>query len=103
MPASCPGYQFATMPCTAPAHGMVTAEPLLTTTTVCGFAAATSATSWFWAAERSMSRRSDPSDWKSLTNTTARSEPRAAVTAWSWALCPGTCQPRVALLPPPAW
>src|SRR4051812_25316418 len=72
------------MPRTDPAHGIATAEPLLTTTTVFGLTAATSVTSWFWSAGRLMSPRSLPSDSNLLTNTTARSADRAAATAASW-------------------
>ncbi len=103
LPSSWPGYQFSMMPFTDPAHGMVTAEPLLTTTTVFELAAATSATSWFWSVDRLMSARSPPSDSNLSTNTTARLALRAAVTAWSCSDCPGTCQPRLTFEPPPAW
>src|SRR5205809_6489444 len=88
LPYSWPGYQHSTMPRTAPAHGIVTAEPLLTTTTVFGLAAATSATSWFCAAGRLMSPRSLPSLSNLPTNTTARFAARAAATAWSCACGP---------------
>jgi hypothetical protein len=103
LPSSCPGYQFSTMPRTAFAHGMVTAEPELTTTTVFGLAAATSATSWFWSADRSMFARSPPSDSNFDTNTTGTFAARAALTAWSCRDSPGICQPRLTWLPPPAW
>src|SRR3954451_21552030 len=73
------------MPRTDPAHGIATADPLLTTTTVFGLTATTSVTSWFWSAGRLMSPRSPPSDSNLLTNTTARSAARAAATAAS---CP---------------
>src|ERR1700749_4402923 len=73
------------MPRTELAHGIATAEPLFTTTTVFGLAAATSVTNWFWSAGRLMSERSLPSDSNLLTKTIARSAALAAATAWS---CP---------------
>src|SRR3954447_15185121 len=84
VPYSWPGYQLSMIPRTDEAHGMVTAEPLSTTTTVFGLAAATSVTSWFCSAGRLMSARSEPSDSYLLTKTTASAALRAAVTAASW-------------------
>src|SRR6266545_2389476 len=103
LPSSCPGYQFSMMPRTLPSHGMVTAEPLLTTTTVLGCAAATSVTSWFWSVDRSMFDRSAPSPSPLLTNTTAKLAFRAAVTAASCRFWFGMIQPRLSWLPPPSW
>jgi len=45
---------------------MVTAEPVLSTTTVSGFAAATASISRFWSAGRSISGEVAPLDSKSL-------------------------------------
>lgn len=61
-PASWPGYHASKTPLTFASHGIVTAEPVLSTTTVSGLAAATASISLFWSAGRSMSSRSPPSD-----------------------------------------
>ena len=91
------------MPFTAFAHGIVTADPLLTTTTVFGLAAATSVTSLFWSPDRSMSPRSPPSPSPLETKTTATWAARAAATASSCRFWFGICQPRPTWLPPPSW
>ena len=82
-PSSCPGYHASITPLTWSSQGMVTAEPVFSTTTVSGLAAATAEMSWFSLAGRSMSARSAPSVSKLLANTTATSAFLAAATAWS--------------------
>ena len=82
-PSSCPGYQASITPLTWLSHGMVTAEPVLRTTTVSGLAAATAEMSWFSLAGRSMVGRSAPSVSKLPANTTATLAFLAAATAWS--------------------
>ena len=52
-------------------HGMVTAEPVLSTTIVFGLAAATAVIRLSWAVPRSMLVRSEPSDSPRLAKTTA--------------------------------
>ena len=77
-------------------QGIVTAEPVLSTTTVLGLAAATAEMSSFSLAGRSMVARSAPSVSKLLAKTTATSAFRAASTAcWSSDGVWGGAQPRV--------
>src|SRR6266568_50663 len=85
LPSCWPGYQFSSTPATEPSHGMVTAEPVLSTTIVFGFAAATWEISVSSSPGRLMLDRSLPSDSKLLANTTATDEFRARVTA-AWML-----------------
>jgi hypothetical protein len=80
-------------PATLPSHGIRTAPPVLSTTTVRGFAAATAAMSWSWSPGMASELRSLPSPVTSLTKTTATSEPRAACTAWAAIAGSGACQP----------
>src|SRR5277367_1639211 len=61
-PSSWPGYQASSTPATEDSHGIVTAEPVFSTTIVCGFAAATAEISESSALPRSMLVRSLPSD-----------------------------------------
>ncbi len=61
VPTPWPAYQFSSTACTWPSQGMVTAEPVLSTTTVRGLAAATWEISAFWLPGRSMLVRSVPS------------------------------------------
>ena len=61
VPSTCPGYHCSTMPATLFAHGMVTAEPVLSTTIVLGLAAATALIRLSSVAPRSMLVRSEPS------------------------------------------
>ena len=81
LPSSCPGYQASSTPLTEPSHGMVTAEPVLSTTTVLGLAAATAEIRRSSALDRSMPPRSLPSDSKSLTKTTATLDEAASEAA----------------------
>src|ERR1700735_1721083 len=62
VPSSWPGYQASKTPLTEESHGMVTAEPVLSTTTVFAFAAATAEIRLFSALDRVMLVRSLPSD-----------------------------------------
>ena len=57
---------------------MVTADPVFSTTTVCGLAAATAVIRLFCALDRSMLDRSLPSDSSLQTNTTATGAAAAA-------------------------
>ena len=81
MPSSWPGYHASNTPATDDSHGIVTAEPVLSTTIVCGLAAATAEISELLALDRSMFDRSLPSLSKLLTNTTATFAAAAAVAA----------------------
>jgi hypothetical protein len=81
LPSSWPGYHASNTPATDDSHGMATAEPVLSTTMVCGLAAATAETSEFWALDRLMLDRSLPSDSSLLTNTTATLEEAASAAA----------------------
>src|ERR1700761_2977982 len=78
VPSCCPGYQASSTPATEDSHGMVTADPVFSTTTVCGLAAATAATRLFCAPDRSIEDRSLPSDSSLETNTTATDAAAAA-------------------------
>src|ERR1700693_3371362 len=81
VPSSWPGYQASSRPATDESHGIVTAEPVFSTTIVCGFAAATAAISESSELPRSMLPRSLPSDWARLTKTTATLEEAASEAA----------------------
>src|SRR5579859_2216073 len=87
VPLVWPGYQASSTPATAGSHGIATGAPASTTTTVCGFAAATAEISSSWADGRLSDGRSAASDSVSSdTTTTAADADLAAVTA---ALMPG--------------
>src|ERR1700742_3098136 len=105
LPSSWPGYQFSSTPATELRHGMVTAEPVLSTTMVFGLAAATAEISRFWSPGRSMLDRSLPSDSKLFANTTATLDVLARLTAAVMAgvVKPGGAQPRLTWLAPPSW
>ena len=82
VPLVCPGYQASTTAATLPSHGIATGAPALTTTTVCGFAAATAEISSSWADGRFRLGRSVASDSvSSETTTTAVEAAFAAATA----------------------
>ena len=81
VPSCWPGYQASNTPATEDSHGMVTAEPVFSTTIVCGFAAATAEISELSALGRSMLLRSLPSDSSLLTNTTATLDEAASAAA----------------------
>src|ERR1700728_3191599 len=81
VPSFWPGYQASSRPLTDDSHGIVTAEPLFSTTIVFGFAAATAAIRSSSALPRSMLVRSLPSDSYRLTNTIATLAAAAAVAA----------------------
>src|SRR3984957_17508482 len=76
-----PGSQASNTPATEDSHGMVTAEPVFSTTIVCGFAVATEEISELSALDRSMLLRSLPSDSLLLTNTTATLDEAASAAA----------------------
>src|SRR5260370_38554712 len=76
-----PGYQASSTPATEPSHGMVTAEPGLSTTMVCGLAAATAETSEFSALDRVIEDRSLPSDSSVLAKTRATPDDAASEAA----------------------
>src|ERR1039457_2886113 len=78
VPSSWPGYQASSTPATEDSHGIVTAEPVLSTTIVWEFAAVTAEISEFSALDRPMPDRSLPSDSLLLTNTTATLEDAAS-------------------------
>src|SRR5579859_2457555 len=80
-PSCCPGYHASSTPATEESHGIVTAEPLLSTTIVREFAAATAEISEFSALDRLMPDRSPPSDSKLPANTTATLEDAASAAA----------------------
>src|SRR5258707_715496 len=80
-PSCWPGYQASNTPATEDSHGMVTAEPVFSTTIVCGFAAATAEISELSALDRLMLLRSLPSDSSLLTNTTATLDEAASAAA----------------------
>src|SRR5580704_19323623 len=81
VPSCWPGYQASNTPATEDSHGMVTAEPVFSTTIVCGLAAATEEISELSALDRSMLLRSLPSDALLLTNTTATLDEAASAAA----------------------
>src|SRR5882757_1123135 len=81
LPSSSPGYQASTTAGTLASHGMRTGAPLLTTTTVCGLAAATASTNWSWLPDNAMLARSLPSVSLSPTITTATSDFAASAAA----------------------
>src|ERR1700719_2947645 len=82
VPFVCPGYQASSTPATDDSHGIATGAPALTTTTVCGFAAATAEISSSCADGRFSDSRSVASDSVSSdTTTTAVEAARAAFTA----------------------
>src|SRR5882724_10787730 len=68
-PPRTPGYQVCNTPLTCDNHGISTADPVCSTTTVCGFAAATAETSASCVPGRLRLGRSLPSLSLSLTNT----------------------------------
>src|SRR5262252_1732938 len=103
VPNSWPGYHDSITPATLLSHGIRTAPPVLSTTTVRGFAAATAAMSWSWSPGMASELRSLPSPVTSLTKTTATSEPRAACTAWATIAGSGACQPMLSVAGPIAW
>ena len=80
-PSSWPGYQASSTPATEDSHGMVTAEPVFSTTIVCGLAAATAEIRLLSALDRSMLDRSLPSDSSLLTKTTATLDDAARAAA----------------------
>jgi len=103
-PSSWPGYHASSTAATESSQGIVTADPVFSTTIVLGLAAATAAINAFCSPGSAMSLRSAPSDSKSPANTTATSEALASATASSisdtW---PGNRQPRPRVSPPPLW
>src|SRR6266511_838428 len=80
-PSSSPGYQACRIAGTWLTHGMRTGLPVLTTTTVRGFAAATADTSASWLPGSDRLGRSLPSDSLPSTMTIATSALRAAAAA----------------------
>ena len=94
LPLCWPGYQASTIAATRLRHGIVTALAVCSTTTVRGFALATASISWSWSPGRASDGRSMPSPVTSLTNTTATSALRAALTAAARSAGSGGCQPR---------
>src|SRR5207248_5165695 len=103
LPSSWPLYQASRTPPALSTHGMVTAEPVCSTTTVRGFAPATAEMRSFCVPGRAMSARSPPSPLELLANTTATSAFRAAATAAPNGLLPGGDQPRLTDAFPPFW
>src|SRR5580704_6060604 len=84
VPLLSPGYHPSTTDATWPSQGMTTGAPASTTTTVCGFAAATAEMSSFCADGRLRLARSAASDSVSSdTTTTAVAADLAALTAWA--------------------
>src|SRR5215475_7552885 len=81
LPTSWPGYQLANTPATEFSHGMTTGPPLLSTTMVFGFAAATCWISDSSVLDRLRLARSDSSPSGRLTKMTASVAALAAVTA----------------------
>src|SRR6266567_4044279 len=81
-PPSAPGYHVCSTPLTCDSHGMSTAEPVWSTTTVCGFAAATAETSASWLPGRLRLDRSLPSLSLSRTKTSAIAAAFAVAAAW---------------------
>src|ERR1035441_7709211 len=81
VPSCWPGYQASSTPATDDSHGMVTADPVFSTTMVCGLAAATAEISEFSALDRSMVDRSLPSDSLLPANTTATLDEAASAAA----------------------
>src|SRR5579862_3256455 len=71
VPSSWPGYQASSTPLTDDSHGIVTADPVFSTTTVFGLAAATAVIRLSWVLPRSMLVRSEPSDSPRLAKTIA--------------------------------
>ncbi len=71
VPSSCPGYPASSTPFTDASHGIVTADPVLSTTIVFGFAAATAEISALSVRLRSIPVSSAPSVSASPTKTTA--------------------------------
>ena len=78
VPSSWPGYQASRTPLTGDSHGIVTAEPVFSTTIVFGLAAATAEIRLSSALPRSMLVRSLPSDSSLLAKTTATLDAAAA-------------------------
>ena len=104
MPLLSPGYQASTTEATWLSQGMTTGAPALTTTTVCGLAAATAEISSFCAEGRFRLGRSAASvSVSSDTTTTAVAADLAAATAWLMpgARSDGVAQLRLADWPPP--
>ena len=87
-PVSCPPYQFSNTPATELSHGMTTGPPLLITTMVFGFAAATSAIIVSSALDRSSVFRSLSSPSGRLTKMIASVAAWAAVTACGMSVVP---------------
>ncbi len=81
VPSPWPGYHASSTPLTEESQGMVTAEPVLRTTTVLGLAAATEEIRELSELDRSILLRSLPSDWKVLTKTIATLEDAASEAA----------------------
>src|SRR5690242_15640213 len=82
VPLAWPGYQASTTPATCDSHGIATGAPALTTTTVCGLAAATAEISSSCADGRLSDSRSMASDSAgSDTTTTATDADLAAAAA----------------------
>src|SRR5882757_2299733 len=77
-----PGYQVSSTLLTCDNHGISTAAPVCSTTTVCGFAAATAEISAFCVPGRLRLGRSLPSLSLSLTNTSAIPAALAVAAAW---------------------
>src|SRR5205807_9819245 len=102
-PIACPGNQSSSTAAAELSHGIVTALPDWTTTTVCGLAAVIADTRSFWTPGRSMLFRSLPSPLVLATNTTATLAALAAATAAGSVGAPGGCQPRCRWESPPAW
>ena len=83
---------------------MVTADPLLTTTTVLGLTAATSVDQLVLVAGQvDVWTGRVPSDSTSLTKTTATSDFARAADRLVMQVLPGVCQPRLTSPPPPPW
>ena len=83
MPYSWPGYQTSSTDRTLFSQGMVTALPVLSTTTVFGFASATASMSASCSPGSASDVRSLLSVVKSLANTTATSASLAVWAAWA--------------------
>ena len=87
MPLLSPGYQASTTAATWLSHGIATGAPALTTTTVCGLAAATAEMSSSWAEGRLRLNRSAAS--VSVLSETTTTAVEAALAAAAAALMPG--------------
>ncbi len=80
-PSCWPGYQASSTPFTDDSHGMVTADPVLSTTIVFGLAPATAEISELSALDKSMLEMSLPSVSNLLTKTTATLDDAASAAA----------------------